>query len=553
MLLFFICQNDYLFQMKPPVCALLLAIGLLFSACGNNPGASEGELLSLPSDADEPNIDTVEVFTETIISGLDVPWEIAWGPDDWIWYTEQDGRISKLNPETGETKVLVEIPDVYRIRLGLLSMAIHPDIDNFPYVFFNYTFLKGEEIRSKLVRYTYVGEVLEQPRVLLEWPGLSGHNGSRIAISPDGKVMVATGDAFIPRGNQDANLLNGSQKTNSLNGKVLRLNIDGSIPEDNPISGSPVWARGFRVPQGMAYSAKGNLYTAEHGHSNDDEVNLIHKAGNYGFPNVEGFCDMPEEMDFCSTHNVVEPLRSWTPTIAPAGLDFYNTGSISAWNNAVLLVTLKTQSLRVLKMNPAGDEVLSEHVYFEEEFGRLRDLCVSPDGEVYMSTSNRDWNPVEGFPVESDDRIIRISASRGEVAYKGRRIDGRQATLEAIESDKHALKAAGATVYKDYCASCHKNDGKGLPGLSPSLSGSSRITGEKEDLIHTILTGNTGSTTAEKTEYEQTMPGFSFLDDREIAAVLSFIRSEFGGDSPAISSGEVAKVREKGSSAAQSP
>src|SRR5690606_11011423 len=120
--------------------------------------------------------------------------------------------------------------DVYRLRMGLLSMAIHPDIKNYPYVFVNYTFLNGEEIKSKLVRYTYNGETLHRPRVLLVWPGLSGHNGSRIAVSPEGKVMVATGDAFIPKADQDANLLNASQKTNSLNGKVLRVNIDGSIP-----------------------------------------------------------------------------------------------------------------------------------------------------------------------------------------------------------------------------------------------------------------------------------------------------------------------------------
>src|SRR5690606_13657396 len=236
-------------------------------------------------------------------------------------------------------------------------------------------------------------------------------------------------------------------------------------------------------------SSKGNLYTAEHGHSNDDEVILVKEAGNYGFRNVEGFCDMPEEMDFCSSHHVVEPLKSWTPTIAPAGMDFYNTGAIPGWNNSILLVTLKTQSLRVLKMNPSGDAVLSEHVYFDEVFGRLRDLCVSPAGEVYMSTSNRDWNPVEGFPEESDDRIIRISSTRGKISSKGTRVDSRKATLEAMESDKYALAAAGATVYKNYCASCHKSDGKGLPGLSPPLLGSDQIQGENEDLIGLILTG----------------------------------------------------------------
>jgi len=526
---------------------LLLAGILLFTRCGKNP---KENIANVPDFASPTkgfeligNADSSSVLAETIISGLNVPWEIAWGPDDWIWYAEQDGLISKVNPETGETKLILEIPDVYRIRMGLLSMAIHPDIIEFPYVFVNYTYLKGEDIISKLVRYTYNGETLHQPKVLLEWPGLSGHNGSRIAVSPEGKVMVATGDAFIPRGDQDANLLNGSQKTHSLNGKVLRVNIDGTIPEDNPIPGSPVWARGFRVPQGMVYSSKGNLYTAEHGHSNDDEVNLIKKAGNYGFPNVEGFCDQPEEMDFCSTHAVVEPLQSWTPTIAPSGMDYYHTGAIPGWNNSLLLVTLKTQSLRVLKLNPTGTAIISERAYFDEVFGRLRDLCVSPVGAVYMSTSNKDWSPVDGFPEESDDRIIRISTGRGNILSHGKVVEGQNSPMATTNAENYDLNSTGAVIYKDYCASCHKGDGEGLPGLAPSLVGSRQVLGEDEPLIKLLITGKQGPVGANEVKYDQGMPAFSFLGDKEIAAVLTFIRTEFGPNNSPISATEVAKER----------
>ena len=202
-------------------------------------------------------LDSTVLSTETTASHLNAPWEIIWGPDNWIWFTEQDGKVRRLNPKTGKIIDLLQIEDYYRKRLGLMSMVLHPDWKNHPQVFINYTHIqKDSSIVSKLVRYTYAGGKLANPLLLYQIPGYLGHNGSRLVISKDRKLLWATGDL-----KQKETILNPAFS----NGKILRLNLDGTIPADNPFPGSPVWSMGFRVPQGLVYTPNGNLFSAEHG------------------------------------------------------------------------------------------------------------------------------------------------------------------------------------------------------------------------------------------------------------------------------------------------
>jgi glucose/arabinose dehydrogenase len=230
--------------------------------------------------------DSTRISVNTVISGLNAPWEISWGPDNWIWITEQGGTISRVNPQTGEKKELIRISEVLRLRsLGLLGMAFHPDFKKYPYVFVDYTTRKDSiNIICKLVRYRYANDKLIEPKTLLAIPGNTGLNGSRIVISPDRKIMFATGDAITETNAQDIK---------SLNGKVLRLNLDGSVPADNPIKGSLVWSWGHRNIQGLVYGPDNILYASEHGDASDDELNIIQKGKNYGWIRVEGFCDQP--------------------------------------------------------------------------------------------------------------------------------------------------------------------------------------------------------------------------------------------------------------------
>ncbi len=215
-------------------------------------------------------------------------------------------------------------------------MALHPDFTSTPQVFVVYNYNNGSNYEEKVVRYTYANTTLTSPMVIMDHIKAAGnHNGSRLLFTPDKKLLITTGDA-----GQSAI----AQNQSALNGKVLRINTDGSIPTDNPTPNSPVWTSGHRNPQGLAY---GNsiLYSSEHGPSNDDEINIVDKGRNYGWPNVHGICNTNAEQTFCSENNIKEPIYSWTPTLAVCGIDFYNSDTIPQWKNSLLLATLKDNTL----------------------------------------------------------------------------------------------------------------------------------------------------------------------------------------------------------------
>src|SRR5690606_28104493 len=158
--------------------------------------------------------------------------------------------------------------------------------------------------------------------------------------------------------------------------------------------------------------------------------------------------------------NTISPLMAWTPTIAPAGLDYYHSNKISEWNNALLLVMLKGQGLRVLNLNEKGDKVIKEEIFLEKMYGRIRDICVSPAGDVYISTSNHDWNPMTE-PGKRDDRILRIAKVDTAVKTPLKAKTTKQSSTEL---------ATGETLYQQYCFSCHKVKGEGLKGIYPALA-----------------------------------------------------------------------------------
>ncbi len=345
------------------------------------------------------------LITKEIATNLDTPWEILWGPDNFIWATERQGKVSRINPNTGEILEVVLISDARESgEGGLLGMVLDPDFNtnNYFYVAYNYLAV-GNDYREKIVRFSYnpSSGKADNPLVLFDnIDGANNHNGSRLVISPDKKLIFSTGDAQVT---------SSSQNINSLNGKTLRINLDGTIPDDNPITNNPVWTWGHRNPQGLVYSPNGSiLYSSEHGPANDDEINIIKKGRNYGWPKVQGFCDLVTETAFCSDSNVVEPIFAWTPTLAVAGIDFYNSDLIAEWKNSLLVTSLKASRITQLKLNETGTEVINKTDFFTGEFGRLRDLCISPDGKVYIATSNRDGR---GSAKANDDKIIEITPS----------------------------------------------------------------------------------------------------------------------------------------------
>lgn len=327
------------------------------------------------------------VDVDTVLTGLDIPWEIIYGPDDHIWTTERRGIVSRINP-TNETKteILDLTGSVYQnAESGLLGMALHPDFGTTPEVFLAYTYESGGNIRERFVKYTYDGTNLVNPQVLLEdIIGNTTHIGARFAFLPDGTLLVSTGDA------QNTTL---PQNVNSLSGKILRMNTDGSIPTDNPTPGSYVYTWGHRNVQGILRAPNGIIYLSEHGASSDDEFQILEAGRNYGWPNVEGFCDVgTAEENFCNTNNVKEPLTVWTPTIAPSDMVFYQNATFPEFHNKVLMTVLKDRKLVALELNGAGTDVVDEVHYLTNVFGRLRDICVGPDQAIYLATNGQSWS-----------------------------------------------------------------------------------------------------------------------------------------------------------------
>lgn len=522
--------------------AFLASILLFFYSCQpSSEKLASGTLLGYLQ-LDNSLLEISEVAT-----GLEVPWDLDASEEGKLWFTEVSGRLFCLDLQTLEKREILKLDDVLAKKsYGLLGMAVHPEKG---YVFLHYTFgipknANEESVMSRLVRYDISESGLENRLILLDsLPGNTFHNGSRILIVGD-LIYFSLGDV----GKVDQ-----AQSVDFLGGKIMRIGLDGSIPEDNPFPGNPVWAAGFRNSQGLTLGKNGHLYASDHGPINDDEINLIVKGGNYGWPNVAGFCDTSEESEYCTDHTVIEPLRAWTPTIATAGLEYYRSKTIPEWENSLLLATMKGRSLRVLHLNTNGDEIESEDIYLQQVFGRIRDISVGHQGEVYLSTSNRDWHPrfqpwmYEGLP-EGPDRIIRLRKIPDQEQDK---------SLPVFSLEKEPIRlldenwnpevpaelTKGRNLYATHCLACHGPDGMGSEDLIPPLANTPWVTGDKGKLIRTMLKGVSGEIEVNGKIFNQEMPAFAHLQDAELAEILTFIRNQFGNKASAVIPGEVFEER----------
>ena len=217
------------------------------------------------------------------------------------------------------------------------------------------------------------------------------HDGARVRFGPDGKLYVTMGDVATPSVAQDLA---------SLNGKVLRLNDDGSVPNDNPFS-SFIYSAGHRNPQGLDWHpVTGDLWATEHGQTGNDEVNRIERGRNYGWPIIEA--DQTRA-------GLEAPVLFFNPAIAPSGASFYTGSAIAGFRHNLLVATLRGQHLLRVRLDPANPHrVAATERLLENRFGRIRDVITGPDDALYFCTSNRDGRAT---PVDADDRIVRIAAA----------------------------------------------------------------------------------------------------------------------------------------------
>ncbi len=316
-----------------------------------------------------------------VANSLSVPWSIAFLPDGALLVTERRGNLLKISPEY---KNIASINGVlHTAEGGLLGLAVHPQFSSNRYIYLYYTYSDKSGIFNRVERYRLVGDLLSDPKVIIDgiW-GSANHDGGQLAFGPDGYLYITTGDAERP---------NLAQDKNSLNGKILRLAEDGSIPRDNPF-GSAIYSYGHRNPQGLAWDDSGRLWSSEHGpsglQSGHDEINLISKGGNYGWPDIRGDQKMPG-----MTPPVLE--SGARDTWAPAGLIHYRGN--------LFFTGLRGQALYQAQITSGGQ--LSLIVHHKNQFGRLRAIGLGHDGYIYFSTSNSDGR---GLPKPGDDRIIRF-------------------------------------------------------------------------------------------------------------------------------------------------
>lgn len=463
---------------------------------------------------------------EEVIDSLDVPWDMQYNPETHsIFFTEIKGNISELDLKTNTRKVIYTVPEVHQVRTsGLLAIVVHPNFKEKPFLYTCYTHKNGESIVSKLLRLKYQnGEVIET-KELLEIDGGTAHNGSRMVFGKDGMLYWATGDIYSETHAQDST---------TLNGKVLRMTDDGTIPSDNPIPNSYVYAWGFRNIQGIALTSLGNIIASEHGDAIEDELNWIKPLHNYGWKQIEGFHDLPTEQEYARKHRTTEPIKAWTPVIAPAAVHypFYNT--VPEWKNSLLLGTLKDQSLHVIRLDDKQTKVLGEEVYLKDVYGRIRAITSDRQGNIYLATSNRDWKRQEGFPKQTDDRILKLS-----------KINFIPDIYLEKEKPKQEKLIDGKVLYQSYCASCHMVDGQGIKGTFPPLANVPWVR-DQDKFIQVVLHGLQEKIVVAGVEYNELMPAFQFLTDHEIAEIVSYVRTNFGNNYSLIESKAVTSQRKK--------
>ncbi|MEE1938639.1 PQQ-dependent sugar dehydrogenase [Streptomyces sp. TRM 70361] len=349
------------------------------------PGPS-GEASRSPGASAAPAEGSVEVV-ETVATGLKSPWGLAPLPDgDLLVSSRDEGTVSRVDTETGETTELGSVPGVEPGgEGGLLGIALSPDFAEDRHVYAYFTSASD----NRIVRMRYdadrePGEQLDAPSTVLRGiPKGVVHNGGRIAFGPDRMLYAGTGDS----GDQSL-----SQDRESLGGKILRMTPDGEPPgRGNPEADSVVYSWGHRNVQGLAWDADKRLWASEFGQNTWDELNLIRPGGNYGWPEAEGRA---------GEDGFTDPVAQWKPAEAsPSG--------IAVVNGSVWLAALRGE--RLWRVPLKGEETVADpQAFLESEYGRLRTVVPDGDGGLWLVTSETDSR---GTPGEDDDRILRLEVS----------------------------------------------------------------------------------------------------------------------------------------------
>ena len=339
--------------------APLLAVLLTAGACSSGESTTTTATTSLgattPTSRSDRAQTSVDLTVTDVATGLDTVWAMKFDAEGKLWFTQRGGRLQQLDGPGRDIPGVVEQGEG-----GLMGL----ELDDAGRIYVMMTTRED----NRIVRFDHQDA---DPVVVVSGLRKAAiHNGGRLRFGPDGTLYAGTGDSgdtsLPPRGD-------------SLNGKILAI--------DTSTARTTIFTKGHRNPQGLCFTGNGRFLSTEHGPERGDEVNVVDRGRDYGWPDSTG-----------------NGIKNWTPTIAPAGCAVYEADAIPQWKGSLLVVTLKEQDLRRLTFAADGS-VSGEEILYDGTYGRLRDVAVAPDGSVYLATSNRD---TRGDARAGDDRILRI-------------------------------------------------------------------------------------------------------------------------------------------------
>ncbi len=377
--------------------SITLAVSLsciLVAACSDQGASQTGDKTS--ELAGRVAASPVNYTIETVAEGLDHPWSLAFLPDGNMLVTQRTGAVLLVGRE-GAKQTAFDFNDAGELapahygdgmQAGVFDVALHPDFEDNAQVYVSYTgLLENGENTLLLTRFTLANSKLTDGKQLFAASPSriqGNHYGARIVFLPDGTLMMPVGDAFHFR--EEA------QELDNHFGKIVRLNADGSVPDDNPFVGQEgalpeIWSYGHRNPQGIILAADGRVLENEHGPAGGDEINDIKRGANYGWPTVTYALDYSggRVSPFEALDGTEQPLVHFTPSIAPSGFAQYSGAAFPDWEGDLFLSALALKHVRHVDMRSDGS-LGEQRELFGELDVRFRDVRTGPDGFLYLLT-----------------------------------------------------------------------------------------------------------------------------------------------------------------------
>ncbi|MGQ0619144.1 MAG: PQQ-dependent sugar dehydrogenase [Panacagrimonas sp.] len=379
----------------PPILSTQIVFGLVLAAWYFQPW-SDVPVNSHQAQAASPDaslyVETAKDFqVEEAVTGLELPWDLAFLTDTDILVTEKVGRLQRIDLKTGQRAPIRGLPEVAVVgQGGLHAVTLHPAFAQNGLIYLSYAAQVGKGVyTTRLMRARLQGDALTGQTVLLSAvaeTGVGHHFGGAVLFDPQGYLYLSVGD----RGDR-----HDAQNLGRHNGKILRLKDDGSVPEDNPFRGvagarPEIWSYGHRNPQGMGLDpATGQIWAVEHGPRGGDELNRILRGRNYGWPVITYGKEYVGGSigEGTAKEGMEQPVHWYVPSIATAGMSYYGGGIFPQWKDSVFIAALKGQHLNRVQLSRDGRFVKEERLLHSRGL-RMRSVKPSPRGEVWVVTDN---------------------------------------------------------------------------------------------------------------------------------------------------------------------